>query len=317
MERSVFQAEFDDFECFTEAIDDYDMQITQLVPGHFCGGMQRISCGSVTINSFSATMRVEALGGPPSGVLTFGIPMQGCESFVWRHLQSDANTIQIYRPSTELALMTRSVFGASDVSISESEMNRFCRLWEFPDIDEIIGDREMAVCPGQDLKHLRSRLHYLCRELAICPQRLEYDADLQEIVTCEVPALIINALFSSRTGHLGVKAGARGVLFRKALEYMRETANRRISVGAVCAEVGIGMRSLQREFRQYYGMTPKAYLQARRLNDIYRELRAASPDSARIIDIASRQGFWHMSQFAFDYRRLFGELPSVTLNRSR
>ncbi|MCX2981139.1 hypothetical protein EYC98_09710 [Halieaceae bacterium IMCC14734] len=28
------------------------------------------------------------------------------------------------------------------------------------------------------------------------------------------------------------------------------------------------------------------------------------------------RGYWHMSQFALDYHRLFGELPSFTLRRS-
>ena len=158
MEGSVVQAEFNDFECFTEAIGDYDMRIKQLDSGRFRGGIQRISCGAVTINNFTATARVEALGGPPPGVLTFGIPTQRCESFVWRHLQSDANTIQIYRPDTELALITRPFFEAIDVSISEAEMNHVCGLWEFPDIDSMIGDREMAICSRQDLKLLRSKL---------------------------------------------------------------------------------------------------------------------------------------------------------------
>ena len=33
-------------------------------------------------------------------------------------------------------------------------------------------------------------------------------------------------------------------------------------------------------------------------------------------DIAAACGFWHMSKFAADYRRNFGELPSATLRRA-
>ena len=32
-------------------------------------------------------------------------------------------------------------------------------------------------------------------------------------------------------------------------------------------------------------------------------------------DVAARWGFWHLSQFAVDYKKLFGELPSRTLRR--
>jgi AraC family ethanolamine operon transcriptional activator len=33
-----------------------------------------------------------------------------------------------------------------------------------------------------------------------------------------------------------------------------------------------------------------------------------------VVDIAAQYGFWHMGQFSKDYKNLFGELPSSTLN---
>ena len=51
------------------------------------------------------------------------------------------------------------------------------------------------------------------------------------------------------------------------------------------------------------------YLHALRLNRARRELRLADPDVSRVSDVANRWNFWHMGQFAADYRRLFGELP--------
>ncbi|MCK5375915.1 MAG: helix-turn-helix domain-containing protein, partial [Acidobacteria bacterium] len=32
-----------------------------------------------------------------------------------------------------------------------------------------------------------------------------------------------------------------------------------------------------------------------------------------VTDVANNWGFWHMGQFAADYRKMFGELPSQTL----
>jgi AraC family ethanolamine operon transcriptional activator len=40
---------------------------------------------------------------------------------------------------------------------------------------------------------------------------------------------------------------------------------------------------------------------------------STSGASSRIADVANRWGFWHMGQFAADYRRQFGELPSETV----
>ena len=37
----------------------------------------------------------------------------------------------------------------------------------------------------------------------------------------------------------------------------------------------------------------------------------------KVADVANEWGFWHMGGFAADYRKLFGELPSTTLNRAK
>jgi len=50
------------------------------------------------------------------------------------------------------------------------------------------------------------------------------------------------------------------------------------------------------------------------MNGVRRDLQRADP-SEKIADVANRWGFWHMGQFAADYRRQFGELPSETLKR--
>ena len=41
----------------------------------------------------------------------------------------------------------------------------------------------------------------------------------------------------------------------------------------------------------------------------------SDPSSTSITKVANRWGFWHMGQFASDYRKLFVELPSDTLGR--
>ena len=39
------------------------------------------------------------------------------------------------------------------------------------------------------------------------------------------------------------------------------------------------------------------------------------PSTTRVTDVANEWGFWHLGQFAADYRRHFGELPSETFER--
>jgi transcriptional regulator GlxA family with amidase domain len=64
-----------------------------------------------------------------------------------------------------------------------------------------------------------------------------------------------------------------------------------------------------------FGVGPKEYLKVFRLISVRRQLRAASARTTRVTDVANGLGFWHMGQFAADYRQRFGELPSETLQR--
>jgi AraC family ethanolamine operon transcriptional activator len=101
----------------------------------------------------------------------------------------------------------------------------------------------------------------------------------------------------------------------RAVAYIEENAEEPIHLRDLCLTAGVSERTLRYGFLERYGVTPKAYLQAFRLNGVRRKLRRADPVSTKVIDIANHWGFWHMGKFAADYRKLFGELPSETMNR--
>ncbi|MBE9203684.1 helix-turn-helix domain-containing protein [Synechocystis salina LEGE 06099] len=66
-----------------------------------------------------------------------------------------------------------------------------------------------------------------------------------------------------------------------------------------------------RNFRHW----AKSYLQAYRLHGARRQLKLTSPGETTVMAIAHQWGFWHLGQFSQDYKKMFGELPSVTLSR--
>jgi AraC family ethanolamine operon transcriptional activator len=60
-------------------------------------------------------------------------------------------------------------------------------------------------------------------------------------------------------------------------------------------------------------MSPMAYLKTQRLNQVRQQLKACRHHRTTVTDVAIQCGFWHMGQFAKDYRKMFGECPSETL----
>lgn len=105
-------------------------------------------------------------------------------------------------------------------------------------------------------------------------------------------------------------------LVDKACELMVNMREEPMSILQVCSRVGASRRKLNYCFQDVLGTSPTQYLRALRLNGVWRELKGAGP-STTVQDVAARWGFWHMGQFAHDYKKHFFELPSETLARAK
>lgn len=103
----------------------------------------------------------------------------------------------------------------------------------------------------------------------------------------------------------------------RSLEFIHNSDLENLSAVDLCKNAGCSQRTLEKCFSKRIGVTPKKYVKCLRLARVHKELRnfdAQGYDS--IIELAGIHGFWHMGQFAADYRRIYGELPSDTLNRT-
>jgi transcriptional regulator GlxA family with amidase domain len=101
--------------------------------------------------------------------------------------------------------------------------------------------------------------------------------------------------------------------FRKALE---TNPDRALYLPEICAAINVPERTLRTCCQEQLGMGPKRYLQLRRLHLAHRALRSATQEETTVTKVATEFGFWHFSRFAGNYRQLFGEAPSATLNRN-
>jgi AraC-like DNA-binding protein len=76
---------------------------------------------------------------------------------------------------------------------------------------------------------------------------------------------------------------------------------------------GVGVRQLQKLFRDEFDMNPTEYLRNARLDRARSDLLSA--DATTVGEVAYRWGFNHLGRFAAHYEHKFGESPSRTLRR--
>ncbi len=79
--------------------------------------------------------------------------------------------------------------------------------------------------------------------------------------------------------------------------------------------VGATERTIQRQFSEAFGISPRQWARCLALHQARKRLKAADERVLTVEGIASETGFAHMGRFAGYYRDLFGELPSDTLAR--
>jgi AraC family ethanolamine operon transcriptional activator len=99
--------------------------------------------------------------------------------------------------------------------------------------------------------------------------------------------------------------------------YMRDHIDATVTLLDLSTLCGMRARSLINAFEAVTGLSPMDYLKRLRLNGVRRALGRSGKQRARVIDVATAWGFWHMGHFASDYRAMFGETPSQTLLRSQ
>jgi AraC family transcriptional regulator, ethanolamine operon transcriptional activator len=88
------------------------------------------------------------------------------------------------------------------------------------------------------------------------------------------------------------------------------------TVAEMALESGVPERTLRTAFHRCYGLAPIEYLRVVRLHSAQQLLLSSCPDQTTVTQVAFELGFWDLGRFAGAYRKLFGELPSVTLRKS-
>ncbi len=140
------------------------------------------------------------------------------------------------------------------------------------------------------------------------PERLTHDllmTALLEVLKTEQPAPAQTQSYHHRK-----------MVVDAARAWINDNPDTPLTVTDLCQVTNVSRRTLQYAFESILSISPIQYLRISRLNGVRRALLNASNNTS-IANIAANWGFWHMSQFAKDYRLLFGERPSKTLEQGR
>ncbi len=258
--------------------------------------------GIVTLLEMTMSRGVHQVGAAPRDTISFGIPLSEAR-YRWRGRDIQGQSLVCFGNGHEFDANCTTAFDAVTLSISVSAWERLADQIGLPvAITDRVHEPTTMVGPGREggfrLVGLRARA--FIREPTLPFGRAEQEGLILDL---------LRAVHSGGTfrDHSSKKLRSRAL--DNALQIMALNTNENLPVSTLCAEAGASWSTLDRAFKERFGLGPKAYLTRLRLGRVREEL-CNSPPEVPIVEVANAFGFWHMGQFAKDYRAMFGELPS-------
>jgi AraC family ethanolamine operon transcriptional activator len=296
-----------------EGFRRWDLRFRQLGGGSFRGELKFLQLGGTQIFHASGSRRLQALGSVPPGSFGFAPVLPRNAGAIWRGRRCKTDQVVTIDPGQEGDHMSAANYWMVGLTV-DGEFFRECAavLGGFDPEERLVGRLAVTSSPAccrALTTHLRKLLDLVEARPDLLAQPRTRRALEQECVR-RVVALIAQSTGADRTE---CWSSNRERLVRRADDYMRACLGEPPSLLDLCRELGVSERTLHYAFQEVRGLSPMAYFRAFRLNAVRQELKTA-PETATVQEIAQRWGFWHPGEFAAAYRRLFGELPSQTLN---
>ncbi|MBS6362190.1 helix-turn-helix domain-containing protein [Burkholderia sp.] len=284
----------------------------QLAAGQFVGTLTELPLDTMKLFRETTSHLLRQACEVRGDAYWFGIPLvrDGAARVDARRI--DAGTLAFRPGNVEFELLTPAQFSIYGVVVRGDVLRRYAEQVERCGLDERL--------PAQAVMQVgEPRLTRLCARLA---QRLDDAAaackPLSDAARNDLQAEVLAALFDvcalPADDAAGEAPSRRRWIVGQARDYVLAHRSRPVGVPELCEQLHVSRRTLQYCFQDVLGMAPATYLRALRLNGARRDLCGRAAGSVQ--DVAEAWGFWHLSQFATDYRRLFGRRPSETLRDS-
>lgn len=265
------------------------------------GGSRRFDCAYARF-----LINIDQRGAPPPGKFTFTIPGKKLNSIWWQGQHVEQQDILVYVPGTEMRSVTGRDFEVHLISLTEADIAHYaerCGLM-LPSLSRLPSVFKAPDSLAREAQNVLGRM-------TSNPDGID-DCSLDEIAEKLVICWLSQIGIASRRKHVPQSS----IALDRILSAVSSGEAASIRLSEICADTGLSRRALEIAFRERFDLSPAAFLKTSRLSATRRELMVATPQKATVGDIMAKSGFSHVGQFATDYRRMFGELPSDTLKQS-
>ena len=309
-------ARFDDFDACADALRGWEIGAVQLDRGSFQGELIQARSASMLVTEAAFGRKLYQRGEPPRGLRTVVVPADAVQQIVWRNHPVSGDQLMLFPRCSELDAVTLPDFHVFTVAFSEDSVSDLSQALAGTDYQDLLAGREVLKAPPERMAAIRRAL----RSFVLSSADREAAAGSSGLVGHDKGPDLMEMLVELMTLETHSRPAparrTRDLVVRRSLELIGEHDQKPLSIVDLCRATGVSRRTLEYAFRDRFGVSPKAFLLARRLDRVRAELKRPG-DEPSVTLAANRWGFHHLSQFASLYTRKFGELPSETLRAAK
>jgi AraC family transcriptional regulator, ethanolamine operon transcriptional activator len=277
--------------------------------GSFEGATESLCLDEMHLFRESMNRSVDQIGEAPRGRLVLGIPNLITGEGYWAGRPIHGQALLTLQSGDELTFRTSESSDISFITIDLQTLERYAK-----DVEGVDISKRLTGLPRAQSIHpeIADNFRFLLRqamENVLQPGDEHASRHLRHCLLggcLDVMDLIPNG---------NETTGAQRV-HRYMVDAVREIVLARPSqpptVDEMASTLKVSRRTLHHAFTQVLGVNPVTYIRTVRLHQARRALRGSIGSPGRVRDIAVDCGFWHLGQFAQDYKTLFGESPSKT-----
>jgi AraC family ethanolamine operon transcriptional activator len=304
---TVTNEQFTGSEEWSAAVSDWNLEFRQIECGSLQASIDRVICPKLVVQRVQLSRRFHQCGSAPDGVLTFGVP-DHCDTIKWCGNSAQKHSMMNFNRRDGFDAVSEAGFAACTFSIgSDAFQKEATALGLSHPTEKVTASADQYLVSNGDLDRIRVIVVGILGVTA----HDNFSEDTVEELQNDLIHILVQAVTNPEALTTNSTYTQRYRATDRALELIRANTNTN-SLTEIYEYSGVSYRTLNRAFKERFGVSPKQYIVAIKMAGVRKALLETQANT-RITDVASDWGFWHLGRFASDYRRMFGELPSVTL----
>lgn len=278
--------------------------------------IHRADFGGLAMNFAEVHTTVQSRGERRPGFISFTLPLATGERLSYMHGQPfNVNTLGGFDVTRSIDNVFQQNLRLCALYVRHDVLEATLAMMQRDDIDDRFFKQDMIQLPTT-LARYRS---YMQELIQLIKQRspLLQDPDFCQLIADDVLPLLIDAIPRQAPPYSLRPAPRQATqLVRRARDYIAGHIHEPLTLKDLYTALGVSRRTLFYSFENVFGLTPMEYIKVQRLQGLHQSLLAAEPTTTKVTTLARKWGFWHSGQLAKDYKTMFGELPSATLQKS-